>query len=81
MLLVEDRDNLHKFLNDRKIEAKIHYPRALHLQKACMRLGYKKGDFPISEELAEQGLSLPIYPELTNEQIELVSEKIHEFFK
>jgi dTDP-4-amino-4,6-dideoxygalactose transaminase len=44
-------------------------------------LGYKKGDFPVTEELAEQCLSLPIYPEITNEQIEYISEKIKLFFK
>ncbi|MDX1701566.1 MAG: DegT/DnrJ/EryC1/StrS family aminotransferase, partial [Melioribacteraceae bacterium] len=44
-------------------------------------LGYNKGDFPITEELAEQGLSLPMYAELTDEQINLVSDTIHNFFK
>lgn len=75
------RDELQKFLGENDIASGLHYPIPLHQQKCFTHLGYKKGDFPISEELAEQGLSLPMFPELTNEQIELVSEKIHEFFK
>ena len=52
----------------------------LHIQPCFEHLGYKKGDFPVTEELAEQGLSLPMYAELTDEQIGYVCEKIKEFF-
>jgi len=75
------RDALQKFLNDNGISTGLHYPVPLHHQPCFEHLGYKKGDFPVSEELAEQGLSLPMYAELTDEQIGYVCEKIKEFFK
>lgn len=74
------RDELQKFLNENGIATGLHYPVPLHLQPCFEHLGYKKGDFPVSEELAEQGLSLPMFAELTNEQIEYVCGKIKEFF-
>lgn len=77
----EIRDNLRKFLGENGIETGLHYPIPLHLQPCFKSLGYKKGDFPVAEQLAEGGLSLPIYPELTDDKIEYVSQKIHEFFK
>ncbi len=75
------RDDLQKFLGENGISTGLHYPVPLHLQPCFKHLGYKKGDFPVSEELAEQGLSLPMYAELTDEQIGYVAEKIKEFFK
>jgi dTDP-4-amino-4,6-dideoxygalactose transaminase len=51
----------------------IHYPVPVHLQKAYANLGYRAGDFPITERLANQFLSLPIYPELRPEQVEEVA--------
>lgn len=77
----EIRDKLQKFLSENGIETGLHYPIPLHLQPCFKSLGYRKGDFPVAEQLAESGLSLPIYPELTNEQIEYISEKIREFFR
>lgn len=77
----EIRDKLQKFLNENGIGTGLHYPIPLHLQPCFKELGYKKGDFPVTEQLAEGGLSLPIYPELTDSQIEYVAEKIREFFK
>jgi dTDP-4-amino-4,6-dideoxygalactose transaminase len=75
------RDNLAGFLNSNGIATGLHYPIPLHLQKCFSDLGYKKGDFPVSEKLAENGLSLPMYPELSDNQIGYVAEKIKEFFK
>ncbi len=75
------RDELQKYLGENEIASGLHYPVPLHQQKCFEHLGYKKGDFPVSEELAEQGLSLPMYPELTDDQIKLVSEAIHKFFE
>ncbi|RPI65871.1 MAG: hypothetical protein EHM47_17980, partial [Ignavibacteriales bacterium] len=63
------------------ISTGLHYPVPLHLQKCFSQFGYKKGDFPVSEKLARSGLSLPMYPELTIEQIKYVSDKIKEFYK
>jgi len=75
------RDELQKFLGENGIATGLHYPIPLHLQPCFSHLGYKKGDFPVTEALAEQGLSLPMYPEMTDEQIEYVCGKIKEFFK
>ncbi|HEY6907046.1 MAG TPA: DegT/DnrJ/EryC1/StrS family aminotransferase [Ignavibacteriaceae bacterium] len=77
----ETRDNLQKFLNDQGIATGLHYPVPLHKQECFSSLGYKSGDFPVTEELAETGLSLPMFPELNDEQISYVAGKIKEFFK
>ncbi|MBK8551325.1 MAG: DegT/DnrJ/EryC1/StrS family aminotransferase [Ignavibacteria bacterium] len=76
-----DRDNLQKFLNENEISNGLHYPIPLHLQKCFEHLGYKKGDFPVTEKLADECLSLPMFPHLTDEQIEFVCNKIKEFYK
>ncbi|GAB6282672.1 MAG: hypothetical protein STSR0008_14180 [Ignavibacterium sp.] len=78
---VQRRDLLQKYFTENGIATGLHYPVPLHLQPCFEHLGYKKGDFPVSEQLAEQGLSLPMYPELTDEQLNYISEKIHLFFK
>lgn len=73
------RDELAAFLNENGISTGLHYPIPLHLQKCFSNLGYKQGDFPVTEQLAESGLSLPMYPELTDAQIEYIVSKIKEF--
>lgn len=73
------RDQLQAYLLARGIETKIHYKIPIHLQQAATALGYKKGDFPKVEEQAERILSLPIYPELTDEQVEEVIKGIISF--
>lgn len=75
------RDELQKFLLRRGIETLIHYPTPIHLQKPFRSLGYKKGDFPITEEKSQHILSLPMYPELTEKQIKYVASSISDFFK
>jgi len=80
VILVDDRDGLQKFLDSKGIATGMHYPLPLHLQKAYSYLGYKKGDFPVTEHVAERLLSLPMFPELTREQIEYVVNSIKEFF-
>ena len=77
----ETRDKLQKFLNDNGVSTGLHYPVPLHQQECFKNLGYDKGDFPVTEELAETGLSLPMFPELNDEQIGYVTDKIKEFFK
>jgi dTDP-4-amino-4,6-dideoxygalactose transaminase len=57
----------------------IHYPIPLHLQKAYRYLGYRRGDFPVTEELSEEIISLPMYPELTQDDIVMIVEKIKDF--
>lgn len=76
-----DRDNLQHFLQKQKIQTGIHYPIPLHLQPAYKHLGFKKGDFPVSEALAKHILSLPMYPELTKEQLEYVIDSINNFYR
>ncbi len=75
------RDELQKYLGENGISTGLHYPVPLHMQPCFKHLGYKKGDFPVSEELAEQGLSLPMFAELTDDQIEYTCAKIKEFFR
>lgn len=74
-----DRDGLHKHLKDNGIDSGIHYPLPLHMQPAYKDLNYRKGDFPVAEKLAENMLSLPMFPELTSRQVNHVCEKIEEF--
>jgi dTDP-4-amino-4,6-dideoxygalactose transaminase len=76
----ETRDNLQKYLTEQGISTGLHYPVPLHKQECFSTLGYKSGDFPVTEELAETGLSLPMFPELNDEQINYVAGKIKEFF-
>ena len=76
----EKRDELQKFLGNKGIPSMIYYPMPLHLQEAYQYLGYKKGDFPVSEKLSEQVLSLPMHTELTEEQLDYITSAIFEFF-
>ena len=75
----ERRDALQQFLNENGVASGLHYAIPLHEQKCFEYLGFKKGDFPVTEQLAESGISLPMYPELTDEQIGYVSDKVKEF--
>jgi len=77
----ETRNKLQSFLSDNGIASGLHYPIPLHLQKCFSHLGYNKGDFPVTEDLAQSGFSLPMFPELKDEQIGYIAEKMHEFFK
>jgi len=74
------RNQLREFLKSRGISTGIHYPLPLHLQPALKFLGHKNGDFKISEECANTILSLPIYPELRDDEIRFVSNEINKFF-
>ena len=76
-----DRDRLHKFLAEKQIGSAVFYPKPLHMQDCFKDLGYKNGDLPVAERLCSEVLSLPIYPELTAEQIEHVAETVLEFYE
>ena len=76
----EQRDALAKYLNEQGIATGLHYPIPLHLQKCFKDLGYNNGDFPVTEKLASTGVSLPMFPELTDKQIEYITNKISNFF-
>lgn len=79
IIRVEDRDGLREFLAKNEIGTEIYYPVPFHLQECFAELGYNKGDFPISEFCANSSLALPIYPELSDEQLKYVVERITEF--
>ncbi|NLJ05929.1 MAG: transcriptional regulator, partial [Exilispira sp.] len=66
---------------EKGIGTSIYYPLPLHLQKCFSYLGYKKGDFPVSEKIAESILALPIFPELTEKEVEYVCDNIKKFYK
>jgi dTDP-4-amino-4,6-dideoxygalactose transaminase len=73
---VDDREGFQKSLADAGIGTGIHYPVPLHQQKAYAHLGYKTGDFPVTEKLAPRIVSLPMFPQLTGEQVERVVEAV-----
>ena len=75
-----DRDNLIGFLSKNKIQTGIHYPIPLHLTQAYSNLGYKAGDFPIAEKVQKEIISLPMYAELSADDIAHVADKIKEFY-
>jgi dTDP-4-amino-4,6-dideoxygalactose transaminase len=77
----EKRDGLQKYLGENGISTGLHYPVPLHLQPCFEHLSYKINNFPVSEELAQQELSLPMYPELKDDQIEYICSNIKIFFK
>jgi dTDP-4-amino-4,6-dideoxygalactose transaminase len=74
------RDQLREFLAARAVATAVHYPIPIHLQPVAIDLGYKPGDFPETEAQANEILSLPIYPELTTEQLQHVASTVLEFF-
>lgn len=76
---VEDRAEFQRYLGDAGIGTAIHYPVPLHLQKAYVRLGYRKGDFPVAESQAAEIVSLPMYPGLRPEQQHEIAERIQEY--
>ena len=80
MIRVQERDRLLAFLNKRDIEAKIHYPIPVHLQKASRHLGYKKGDLPFTESDTQKILTLPAHQHLTDSELEFVIDTIRSFY-
>ncbi len=76
---VKKRGELIREFQSREIQFGIHYPFPVHLQQAYKSLGHQKGNFPVSENLAEELISLPMYPELTREQIVTVTDTINAF--
>ena len=76
---VDDREALMSFLKDQGIGTGIHYPIPLHLQNAYRDLGYVPGDFPVTEKVAAEIVSLPMYPQLHAHQQRYVVEMILKF--
>ncbi|MCB5248560.1 MAG: DegT/DnrJ/EryC1/StrS family aminotransferase [Candidatus Cloacimonadales bacterium] len=79
-LVTQRRDELMAHLQKKDIGCAVYYPLPLHLQECFAELGYKAGDLPVAEALAQQVLSIPIYPELTVEMKQYVVDSIREFF-
>lgn len=73
---LQNRDNIQSALKEAGIPTAVHYPIPLHLQECFTYLGYKEGDFPISEKIAIEIMSLPINPYLTGEEILFIAEKL-----
>lgn len=73
------RDSMMQYLKDNGVDTRVHYPIPIHLQKAAEKLGYKNGDFPNTETFSKTMISLPIYPELTNEEVYYVIEMVNSF--
>jgi UDP-2-acetamido-2-deoxy-ribo-hexuluronate aminotransferase len=73
------RDRLIQHLNANGIGSQIHYPVPIHLQNAYKWLGHSKGEFPISEQIMERIVSLPMFPELEEQEIEFIVQKITAF--
>ena len=79
VIRVPKRDTLQAFLKEQGIGCEVYYPLSLHEQECFSELGCKRGDFPHSEQAAAETLALPVYPELTDAQIQYVAGKIREF--
>jgi len=77
----EKRDALREYLTSKDIDTMIYFPLPNHLQKCYEYLGYKKGDFPVAEKLCKTALALPIYSELSENEISFVCESIKEFYR
>jgi aminotransferase EvaB len=80
VLRVERRDELHAFLNERGVEAKVHYPVPVHLQAAARDLGYREGDFPCAERDASCVITLPAHPYLTDDEVAYAIEQTRAFY-
>lgn len=80
IIRTENRDALREFLSKNEIATEIYYPVPFHNQECYADLGYSEGDFPVAEDASKKSIALPIYPELSDEQIDFVVRKIAEYF-
>ena len=72
VVLLDERDRVRSSLDSAGVQTGLHYPVPLHLQRAYASLGHRSGDFPVSERVANQALSLPMFPHLTETQVDTV---------
>jgi dTDP-4-amino-4,6-dideoxygalactose transaminase len=79
VIRINERDAMQEYLKSKGIDTLIHYPVPVHLQKAYRGLGFKKGDFPIAEKIADTCLSLPVYPGIANHEVKYVCDNIKYF--
>lgn len=76
-----EREKLQKYLQEKAVASGFHYRYPLHLQKAYAYLNYKEGDFPVTESVMKEIISLPMFPELTSGQIEYTVTAVRDFLK
>ena len=81
MIRVPNRDGLKKHLDDAGIGTEIYYPVPLHLQPCFRDLGHRPGDFPNAEAACRRAIALPLYPDMSNVDVEMVCGKIREFYR
>jgi len=81
IMIKGDREIMKTYLEEKGIGTGIYFPIPLHLQRVFESQGYKKGDFPNAEKLAEQGMTIPIYPELAEEEVNYIIRVINEYVK
>lgn len=79
VVTTEDRDSFTKYLNEKGVATGVYFPVPLHLQKVFEELGYQNGDMPNAEYLAEHSCAIPMFPELTEEEIEKVVESVNNY--
>jgi len=80
-LRCRDRDALRDYLVSRGVQTSVYYPVPLHLQDVFKFLGFNKGDFPVAEKAAEEILAIPIFPELTKDDVHYVADAIKGFYR
>lgn len=78
---VQNRDKLRSYLSEKSIGSEIYYPLPMHMQKSFSYAGFREGDLPACELMAKEVVSLPMYPELTKAQVEVVVSAIGDFYK
>jgi dTDP-4-amino-4,6-dideoxygalactose transaminase len=81
VITCDRRDDLRRWLAENQVGSEVYYPLSLHQQTCFSNLGYREGDFPVSENLARHVLALPVYPELTAEDIAYVVDRIAAFYR
>lgn len=81
VIRADRRDDLRSFLKENEIGTETYYPLPLHMQECFAYLGYKEGDFPVSERASKETVALPVYPELTQRQLDHVIDMIGEFYQ
>jgi dTDP-4-amino-4,6-dideoxygalactose transaminase len=81
VIRTRERDRLRRFLDKEGVGTEIYYPLPLHLQPCFSSLGYRPGDFPNAERASRESLALPVYPEMTDRQVQTVVQAIRDFYK
>jgi aminotransferase EvaB len=81
ILRVNRRDELLAYLQQNGIDARVHYPIPMHLQKSAAHLGYKRGDFPVAERDSEESITLPAHQHLTDDELEYMIQKVRNFYR